>query len=245
MSAEAKIVGSRVKDAKHANTNFYFSDISAMNKNYSSEQQSLKAINEETSISSLVQNHLFNSIIKNKMIWPTDVSKNDFSFKLSEHLSVNKIIEMADDQCAFDPINRRFYTAESTIKENKSYNLVQKIFNIELENRIAKKLKNSNLINSASNITENTNLKADINSQNLNIKKEEKPYNKPRILNGATIINGVNLANLKFVKPAPQCFYWENHQHRIEKLNCRLWHPRELCKFVFFHVFNFYKKLYK
>uniref|UniRef100_A0A915E0Z8 Uncharacterized protein n=1 Tax=Ditylenchus dipsaci TaxID=166011 RepID=A0A915E0Z8_9BILA len=35
-----------------------------------------------------------------------------------------------------------------------------------------------------------------------------------RTLNGATVVNGINLANLKQEQP-----------------NCRLWHPRELCKY--------------
>lgn len=54
---------------------------------------------------------------------------------------------------------------------------------------------------------------------------------KIRTLNGATIVNGINLNNLKFVKPAPQCFKWDDKNHRSDQPNCRLWHPRELCKY--------------
>lgn len=61
----------------------------------------------------------------------------------------------------------------------------------------------------------------DVNNNNVS-------FNKP--LNGAMIVNGVNLSKLKFVKPAPQCFYWENRTDPMESSNCRLWHPRELCK---------------
>jgi len=55
--------------------------------------------------------------------------------------------------------------------------------------------------------------------------------NRVRTINGATIVNGINLAGLKFVKPMPQCYQWNKRLHQHEQPNCRLWHPRELCKY--------------
>lgn len=45
-----------------------------------------------------------------------------------------------------------------------------------------------------------------------------------------SIVNGINLNSLKFVKPARQCPRWDKPKHRIEEPNCPLWHPRERCQ---------------
>lgn len=70
-----------------------------------------------------------------------------------------------------------------------------------------------------------------INPAKLSYIADQMP-SRVRTLNGATIVNGINLNNLKFVKPAPQCVKWDEKRHRIDQPNCRLWHPRELCKLV-------------
>lgn len=45
-----------------------------------------------------------------------------------------------------------------------------------------------------------------------------------------SIVNGINLNSLKFVKPARQCPKWDKPKHRIDEPNCPLWHPRERCQ---------------
>jgi hypothetical protein len=45
-----------------------------------------------------------------------------------------------------------------------------------------------------------------------------------------SIVNGIILKSLKFVKPARQCPKWDKSKHRIEEPNCPLWHPRERCQ---------------
>lgn len=65
-------------------------------------------------------------------------------------------------------------------------------------------------------------------SKDLNNNTNNNDNQKP--LTRDMVVNGVNLSKLKFVKPARQCFYWENRDHPMEPSNCRLWHPRELCK---------------
>nr|CAD2208020.1 unnamed protein product [Meloidogyne enterolobii] len=49
-------------------------------------------------------------------------------------------------------------------------------------------------------------------------------------INGRSIVNGINLNSLKFVKPARQCPRWDKPKHRIDEPNCPLWHPRERCQ---------------
>lgn len=46
----------------------------------------------------------------------------------------------------------------------------------------------------------------------------------------SSIVNGINLNSLKFVKPARQCPKWDKPKHRIDEPNCPLWHPRERCQ---------------
>ncbi|KAI1732207.1 hypothetical protein Ddc_01062 [Ditylenchus destructor] len=75
-----------------------------------------------------------------------------------------------------------------------------------------------------------TNVASRINPAKLSSTADQMP-SRVRTLNGATIVNGINLNNLKFVKPAPQCVNWNEKRHRIDQPNCRLWHPRELCKY--------------
>ncbi|KAF7633334.1 hypothetical protein Mgra_00007216 [Meloidogyne graminicola] len=85
-------------------------------------------------------------------------------------------------------------------------------------------------------------------NRGTNIQGEQPPRNKwfdknirstvnaketeggPRI-NGRSIVNGINLNSLKFVKPARQCPRWDKPKHRIEEPNCPLWHPRERCQY--------------
>nr|CAD2153865.1 unnamed protein product [Meloidogyne enterolobii] len=50
-------------------------------------------------------------------------------------------------------------------------------------------------------------------------------------INGRSIVNGINLNSLKFVKPARQCPRWDKPKHRIDEPNCPLWHPRERCQY--------------
>jgi hypothetical protein len=43
-------------------------------------------------------------------------------------------------------------------------------------------------------------------------------------------VNGIDLSQLKFVKPAPQCFHWDDPNHRRDQPECTMWHPRSLCR---------------
>lgn len=175
--------------------------------------------------------------------------KNELThLKKNNHLNSYKKIETIDDQCAFDPFNRNLINTNNKINSNNYENLAQKIFNIELEKRLTQKLNNASHSNKTtilnnSIISGGVALKVKNDSKQLYNNKENTngllpAYNRTRILNGATIINGINLANLKFVKPASQCIYWENPQHRIDQPNCQLWHPKELCKFVILFKIN-------
>jgi len=51
------------------------------------------------------------------------------------------------------------------------------------------------------------------------------------LMNGKDVVNGVDLSTLKFVKPAPQCFHWDDPNHKRDQPNCTKWHPRSLCRY--------------
>lgn len=229
------MTNSKIK-ATNLNENFCFKD-----SNFLSEQLASKTKNSMLENLFSLQNDFLN--IKNHVNVSFDMYKNELTnSKIKNYLSDYKNNETIDNQCAFDPFNRNLINSNIDTNCSTYENLAQRKFNIELEKRLTQKLNDAShskkLISNNSNISESVALKVanknqlsyNNNKENLNIL--QPTFNKTQILNGATIINGVNLANLKFVKPASQCFYWKDQQHRINQPNCKLWHPRELCKFV-------------